>query len=152
MKQNFFDKKDFDCNNNPIYPTLGSEFQKTNVGISTSIFGIPCAPIFRQNGQLCYFGAIFAQKWILELEFQKSMSAFGISTLKISCEQFFNQNRQLWIFWPKFGEIAQLRAIFWFEYWWGCCRELGGGGWSWVEGVHGLVMSENKNLSKHSIF
>ena len=44
------------------------------------------------------------------------------------------------IFWPKFGEIAQLRAIFWFKYCWGCCRELdggwnelGGGGWSWVE-------------------
>ena len=36
-------------------------------------------------------------------------------------------------FWPKFGEIAQLRAIFWFKYCWGCCRELGGGGWSWVE-------------------
>ena len=22
LKQNFFDKKDFDCNNNPIYPTF----------------------------------------------------------------------------------------------------------------------------------
>ena len=56
-------------------------------------------------------------------------------------------------FWPKFGEIAQLRAIFWFKYCWGCCRELGGdwnelggAGWSWVEvdragwgWVHGLV-------------
>ena len=47
---------------------------------------------------------------------------------------------QLLIFRPKFGEIAQLRAIFWFKYCWGCCRELGGGwnelgggGWSWVE-------------------
>ena len=36
------------------------------------------------------------------------------------------------IFWPKFGEIAQLHAIFWLKYW-ACCRELGGGGWSWVE-------------------
>ena len=36
--------------------------------------------------------------------------------------------------------MAQLRVIFWFEYCWGCCRELGGGwnelgggGWNWVE-------------------
>ena len=48
--------------------------------------------------------------------------------------------KQIWIFRPKFGKIAQLRAIFWFEYCWGCCRELGGGWnelgggrWSWVE-------------------
>ena len=44
------------------------------------------------------------------------------------------------IFRPKFGEITQLRATFWFKYCWGCCRELGegwnelgGSGWSWVE-------------------
>ena len=68
-------------------------------------------PIFRQNGQLWIFGPKFAQKWILGLEI-----------------------------WSKFGKIAQLRAIFWFKYCWGCCRELGGGwnelgggGWSWVE-------------------
>ena len=24
LKQNFFEKKDFDCNNNPIYPTFFS--------------------------------------------------------------------------------------------------------------------------------
>ena len=46
----------------------------------------------------------------------------------------------VWIFRPKFGEIAKLRAIFWLEYCWGCCRELGGGwnelgggGWSRME-------------------
>ena len=67
--------------------------------------------IFRQNGQLWIFGPKFAQKWILGLEI-----------------------------WSKFGKIAQLRAIFWFKYCWGCCRELdggwnelGGGGWRWVE-------------------
>ena len=38
----------------------------------------------------------------------------------------FSQNRQLLIFWPKFGEIAQLRAIFWFKY-------LEGVEESWVE-------------------
>ena len=50
------------------------------------------------------------------------------------------QNGQLWIFRPKFGKMARLRVIFWFEYCWGCCRELGGvwnelggGWWSWVE-------------------
>ena len=72
-----------------------------------------------------------------------------------------SQKGQFLIFWPKFEEIAQLRAKFWFKYCWGCCRELGGGGnelggggWSWVEvemrwvevdgagwsWVHGLVI------------
>ena len=78
--------------------------------------------------------------WILGSEVQKSRSGFRISTSNIPCEPIFSQNGQLWIFWPKFGEIAQLRVIFWFEYCWGCCRELGGdsnelvgGAWSWVE-------------------
>ena len=77
---------------------------------------------------------------ILGLEFQKSKVGFGINTSNIPCVPIFSQNGQLLIFWPKFGEIAQLRAIFWFKYCWGCCRELsggwnelGGGGWSWVE-------------------
>ena len=62
------------------------------------------------------------------------------NTSNIPCVPIFSQNGQLLIFRPKFGEIAQLRAIFWFKYCWGCCRELGGGwnelgggGWSWVE-------------------
>ena len=55
----------------------------------------------------------------------------------------FSQNRQLLIFWPKFGEIAQLRKYFgsnivegvaesWLEAemsW----VEVGGAGWSWME-------------------
>ena len=48
---------------------------------------------------------------------------------------------QLLIFRPKFGEIAQLRAIFWFKFCWRWCRELaggwnelGGGGWSELGG------------------
>ena len=45
----------------------------------------------------------------------------------------FSQNGQLLIFRPKLGEIVQLRTIFWFKYCRGCCRELSGGGWSWVE-------------------
>ena len=71
----------------------------------------------------------------------------------------FKSKWQILIFQPKFGEIAQLHAIFWFKYW-GCCRELGGGwnelggvGWSWVEvenelggggwsWVHGLVIPD----------
>ena len=135
----------------------GFEIQKTNVKIRISILEIPCVPIFRQNGQLWVFGPICAPKWILGSEFQKSKSGFGIYTSKISCVPIFSQNRQILIFHSKFGEIAQLRAIFWFKYCWGCCRELGGGwngqcrgwnelgggvrswlelrggGWSWVE-------------------
>ena len=108
---------------------LGFEIHKTNVGIRISIF----VPIFRQNGQLWIFGPKFAQKWILRSEFQKSKSGFGINTSKLPCVLIFSQNGQLLIFRPKFGEIAQLRAIFWLKYCWGWCRELGGGGWSWME-------------------
>ena len=84
-----------------------------------------------------------------------------MNTSSIPCVQIFSQNGQLLISWPKFGEIAQIRAIFWSKYCWGCCKELGGdwnelggGGWSWVEvemtwvevdwagwrWVHGLVI------------
>ena len=115
---------------------------------------IPCVPIFRQNEQLWVLGPKFTQKWILGSKFQKSKSGFGINILEIPCTPIFRQNGQLWIFgpkfaqkwilgleiWSKFGKIAQLRAIFWFKYCWGCCRELGGGwnelgggGLSWVE-------------------
>ena len=74
------------------------------------------------------------------MDFQKSNSGFGINTSNIPYVPIFSQDGQVFIFWPKFGEIVQLRAIFWFKYCWGCCRELGGswnelggGGWSWVE-------------------
>ena len=60
-------------------------------------------------------------------EFQKSKSWFRINISNIPCAPIFSQNGQLWIFWPKFEEIAQLHAIFWFKYCWGCCRELGRG-------------------------
>ena len=116
------------------------EFQKINVGIRISILEIPCVPFFRQNGQLWLFEPKFAQKWILGLEFQKSKFGFAISTSNIPCKLISIQTGQLWIFRPKFQEIDQLRVIFWFEYYWGCCRELvgswnelGGGGWSRVE-------------------
>ena len=88
------------------------------------------------------------------VRFQKSNSGFGINTSTISCLPIFSQNGQHLVFRPKFWEIAQLCAIFWFKYCWGCCRELGGGwnqlgggGWRWV---HGLVIPFDdifKNLS-----
>ena len=53
---------------------------------------------------------------ILGSKFQKSKSGFGISILKILCFPIFRQNGELLIFRPKFGEIAKLRAIFWFKY------------------------------------
>ena len=133
---------------------LGSKFQKSKSGFGISILEILCAPIFRQNGQLWIFEPKFAQKWILGSEFQRSNPGFGIYTSNISCVPIFSQNGRHLIFRPKFGEIAQLRAMFWFKYCWGCCRELGGGGWSWMEvemswvvvnragwrWVHGLVI------------
>ena len=70
----------------------------------------------------------------------KNLSLHSESTpLRYHVRQF-SVKRTTLNFRPKFGEIVQLRAIFWFEYCWGCCRELGGGwnelgggGWSWVE-------------------
>ena len=107
---------------------LVSKFQKSKSGFGISILEILCAPIFRQN-----FGLKFAQKWILGSE-------FGINTSIIPCVPIFSEEGQLLIFRSKFEEIAQLCAIFWFKYCWGCCRqldwdwnELSGGGWSWVE-------------------
>ena len=119
---------------------LGFEIRKTNARIKISIFEIPCVPIFRQNEQLWHFGPKFAQNLILGSKFQKSKSGFGIDTSNIPCVPIFSQNGELLIFRSKFREIAQLRAIFWFKYCWGCCRELsggwnelGGGGWSLVD-------------------
>ena len=87
-----------------------------------------------------FFGPNLPKNGFWGSEFLKSKSGFEISTTKIPCVPISSQNGQLLLFWPKFGEIAQLRAIFWFKYCWGCCRELGGdwnelggGGWSWVE-------------------
>ena len=82
---------------------------------------------FSDKIQLWIFGSKFAQRYIFGSEFQKSKSEFRINTSKIPCVLIFSQNGQLLIFRPKFGEIAQLRAIFWLKYCWGCCRELGGG-------------------------
>ena len=53
-------------------------------------------------------------KQILGSKIRKSKSTLGIITYKIKDMQVFRQNGQLWVFRSKFGEIAQLRAIFWF--------------------------------------
>ena len=95
---------------------------------------------FRTKRTTLTFWAQICPKMDFGVRISKSKSGFGISTSNIPCASIFSQNGQLLIFRPKFGEIAQLRAIFWFKYCWGCCRELGGdwnelggGGWSWVE-------------------
>ena len=62
----------------------------------------------------------------LSLDSESTPPIYHVCQFSIKMDNFL-------IFRPKFGEIAQLRVIFWFKYCWGCCRELGGGGWSWVE-------------------
>ena len=126
---------------------LVSKFQKYKSRFEISILETVCIPIFRQNGQLWIFGHKFAWKWILPSEFQKSNYGFGINTSTILCVPIFSQNGKHLVFQPRFGEIVQLRAIFWFKYGWRCCRELGGCGW---RRVHNLVIPFDdmfKNLS-----
>ena len=47
--------------------------------------------------------------------------------------QFSGKTNNFKFFGLNFGEIAQLRAIFWFLRRRGCCNVMGGGEWSWVE-------------------
>ena len=87
---------------------------KANVTIRISILQIPCIPIFRQTDNLEFFDPNLPKYWLLGSEFQQFNSRFGISTIKIPPLAIFSQNWQLRNFQPKFCEIAQLRAIFWF--------------------------------------
>ena len=62
------------------------------------------------------FLAQICPKRKLGFEIQETNVGMRISILEIQCVPIFRQNGQLLIFQPKFGEIAQLRAIFWFKY------------------------------------
>ena len=105
---------------------------------------------FQTKRTFLNFWAQIAQKWIWGSESQKSKSGFEINTSKIPYEPIFSQNGQLLVFQPKFGEIAQLRAIFWFRFVESVAEswveaemswvevemswlEVDGAGWSWVE-------------------
>ena len=77
------------------------------------------------------FWAQICPKMNFGVRISKNLSLDSKSTPPIYHEcQFSIRMENLWFFQPKFGETAQLRAILWFKYCWGCCRELGGGGWS----------------------
>ena len=91
---------------------LGLEIQKTNVAIRISILEIICMPIFRQTDNFDFLGPRLHKNEFWGWNFKKS--GFDISTSKIPCVPIFSENGQRSIFWTKFGEIAQLRAIFWF--------------------------------------
>ena len=123
-----------------ICPKMGRHFKNLSLDLESVSLRYFEHQFSEKNKQLWIFDPQFAQKWILGSEFQKSKSGLATNTSKISSVPIFSQNGQLLIFWPIFGEVAQLRAIFWFKYCWGCCRELSGGwnelvggGWSWVE-------------------
>ena len=112
---------------------LGSKFQKSKSGFWISILEMLFLPICRQNRQFEFLGPNLPKNGFRGQNF-KNLS------LDLESSPMFSQNGQLLIFWPKFGEIVQLRAIFRFKYCWGCCRELGGGwnelgeaGWRWME-------------------
>ena len=83
---------------------LGSEFQKTNVGIRISIVKVSCVPSFRKNKQLWLSQPKFVQNGIWDRNFKYLKSGFGISILEILCGPIFRQNGQFWIFGPKFAQ------------------------------------------------
>ena len=80
--------------NNLLQGTMCVNFQAKSTALT------PSAQIYRERD--------------FEMEFQKFKSEFGISTSKIAYVLIFRQNGQIRIFPPKFGEIAYVRAIFWF--------------------------------------
>ena len=123
------DNFDFLGPNLPTHGFGGQNFK--NLRLDSESASLRCYLYQFSDKRLWIFDPKFANKWILGRIF-KSLILDSESTFPI-CVPIFSQNRQLLIFRSKFGEIAQLRAIFWFKYCWGCCRELGGGGWSWVE-------------------
>ena len=156
MCDNFKEKQTTLTFSDPGLPKsyLELKIRKTNVVIRINILEIPCVPIFRQNWHFYFLSPNLPKNEFWGRNFKNlSLDLESAPPIYHACANFQSK----WItfnFWPKFGEIAQLRAIFWFKYCWGCCRELGGGwnelgggGWSWVEvdgagwrWVHGLVM------------
>ena len=131
---------------------FGVEIPKTKSGFGITILEI-CAPILKQNKQLQILGPNLPKNGCWGWNF-KNLILDSESAPPLYRVLTFSQNGQHLVFRPKFGEIAQLCAIFWFKYCWGCCRELGlgwteqgGGGWKWV---HSLVIPFDdifKNLS-----
>ena len=132
LKQNFFDKKDFDCNYNPIYPTffcwllqflLLAMIKIKQQALNTIIHFYLCFQTF-----LCiltitssrYFVYILPEKMESSTVATQLCLKNGFRLLdsesapKIPSVPIFSQNGQLWSFQPKFEEIAKLRAIIWF--------------------------------------
>ena len=114
------------CTNFAQNGFLGWKFRKLMLKKESAFLRYHVCHFLDKTDNFEFLGPNLPKKWILGLEFKKSKFGFGISTSKIACALLFGQNG-LWICRPKFGEIAKLRAIFWLEYCWGCCRELGGG-------------------------
>ena len=105
----------------------GQSFKNLSLDLESACLRYSVHQFSDKTDNFEFLGPNLPKKWILGSEFQKSKSGFGMSTSNIPYVPIFSQNGLLLIFWPKFEEIAQLRAIFWFKYCWGRCREPGGG-------------------------
>ena len=73
-----------------------------------------CVNLQLKQTTLTYLAQI-CPKRKLRFEIQKTNVGIRISILEILGASIFSQNGQLLTFWPKFGQIAQLQAIFWFK-------------------------------------
>ena len=62
------------------------------------------------------FWAQICRKIDLGVEILKIQVWIRNQHLQFNIVPIFSQNGQLLVFWPKFGEVAQLRATFWFKY------------------------------------
>ena len=70
---------------------------------------------FHANWTALTFSTQIYPKMDLGLEIQKTNVGTRISTSKILVCQISVKTDNFEFFWPKFGEIAQLRAIFLFQ-------------------------------------
>ena len=119
---------------------LGSEYQKTHVGIKTSILEIPCVPIFRQNRQLVFLGPNLpkTRSWgqnfkNLSLDSKSAPPRYHVSQFSVKMDnfEFFDQNLgKLPNYVRYFGTniVEVLQRAGWRLKW---------AGWRWMELVGG---------------
>ena len=122
-----FSGKDFFYPNLPINEFWGWNFKNLSLDSESALSRCRVCQFSDKTDNFEFLGPNLPKNAFWGRNFKKSKSGFEVNSSNIPCVPIFSQNGKLLNFGPKFGEIAQLRAIFWFKYCRGCCRKLGGG-------------------------